>query len=131
MIVSRRNMLRYICHSLHCVFKSSDQPLFICSAFITPACSGMIYVEAEKEAHVKQAIKGLTYVYNSRIALVPIKAMVQAVTVKAAGTAVRAQVPGACVILVRSELATGSASGAVGCTAATSLEWKTARIRTP
>ena len=39
--------------------QGSDDPLFIHSAFTTPASKGYIYIEADKEVHVKRAIRGL------------------------------------------------------------------------
>ena len=45
------------------------------------ACQGYIYVEADKEAHVKEAVSGLRDVFQSKPAkLVPLKEMVDAVS---------------------------------------------------
>jgi transcription elongation factor SPT5 len=38
---------------------SRDEKLFIRSAFTTPASKGYVYIEADKEVHVKRAIRGL------------------------------------------------------------------------
>lgn len=47
---------------------------------------GYIYVEAYKESHVKEAIRGLTcLLYGKGPQLVPMKEMVDAITVKGTG----------------------------------------------
>lgn len=52
-----------------------------CAANNTPL-QGYIYVEAAKESHVKDAIKGLRTVFSGKgVRLVPINEMVDAVTV--------------------------------------------------
>ena len=58
---------------------SPDSALYIHSAFTTPASKGYIYVEAEKEVHVKMAIRGLRAVKWWSVQLVPITQMVNAV----------------------------------------------------
>lgn len=47
------------------------------------ACGqGYVYVEADREAHVREAVKGLRPVFHSKpFKLVPLKEMVDAVTV--------------------------------------------------
>lgn len=62
--------------------KSENERLFIKSAFTTPAAKGYVYVEAEKDAHVKRAIQGIRALKAWKMDLVPIKEMVQAITVK-------------------------------------------------
>eukprot|EP00884_Botryococcus_braunii_P016048 jgi/Botrbrau1/3126/Bobra.0070s0099.1 len=57
-------------------------PLLIKSAFVQDHLKGYMYVEAYKEAHVKEAIRGLRVFYQSKGAkLVPLKEMVDAITV--------------------------------------------------
>ncbi len=53
-------------------------------ADVLPAApQGYIYVEAHKESHVKEAIRGLTcLLYGKGATLVPMKEMVDAITVK-------------------------------------------------
>jgi len=59
--------------------QGSDDPLFIHSAFTTPASKGYIYVEADKEVHVKRAIRGLRAIKWWKMQLLPITQMVSAV----------------------------------------------------
>jgi transcription elongation factor SPT5 len=61
---------------------SGDDPLFIKSAFTTDSSPGYFYVEADKEIHVKKAVEGLQFVFSYKVAIVPIKEMVQALEVK-------------------------------------------------
>jgi len=63
--------------------RSENERLFIKSAFTTPAAKGYVYVEAEKEIHVKMAIRGIRALKAWKMDLVPIGEMVQAVTVRA------------------------------------------------
>ncbi|GAX85054.1 hypothetical protein CEUSTIGMA_g12474.t1 [Chlamydomonas eustigma] len=57
-------------------------PLMIKSAFTLDHLKGYLYVEAEKEAHVKDAIKGLrSMFYGKGVKLVPLAEMVDAITV--------------------------------------------------
>lgn len=57
-----------------------DQRLFIYSAFTTPASHGYVYVEADKEVHVKKSIQGIRALKAWRCTLVPVKEMVSALT---------------------------------------------------
>ena len=59
--------------------QASDDPLFIHSAFTTPASKGYIYIEADKEVHVKRAIRGLRAIKWWKMQLLPITQMVSAV----------------------------------------------------
>lgn len=61
--------------------KDADR-LFIKSAFTTDSSPGYLYVEADKESHVRAAIEGNRWIQSFSITLVPIKEMVQALTVK-------------------------------------------------
>lgn len=76
-----------------------SQPLGIQSlpACLKVAClvQGYIYVEAYKEAHVKEAMRGLRIFFQSKGAqLVPLREMVDAITVNAkARTAIGAPAP--------------------------------------
>lgn len=57
-------------------------PLLIKSVFCQDHLKGYIYVEAYKEAHVRDALKGLRGVFHSKLPrLVPLNEMVDAVTV--------------------------------------------------
>ncbi|KAK9820946.1 hypothetical protein WJX81_001276 [Elliptochloris bilobata] len=59
-------------------------PLQIKSAFAQDHLKGYIYVEAFKEAHVKEAMRGLRIFFQSKGAqLVPLREMVDAITVNA------------------------------------------------
>lgn len=58
-----------------------QDPVFIKTAFITNVGSGYLYVEAEKEIHVRKALANIR-VNTQKIKLVPIKEMVQAITVQ-------------------------------------------------
>lgn len=57
-------------------------PLLIKSAFCLDHLKGYIYVEAHKEAHAREALKGMRSVYHSKPPkLVPLNEMVDAITV--------------------------------------------------
>ncbi|KAL7154912.1 hypothetical protein ABFS83_03G036100 [Erythranthe nasuta] len=56
-----------------CIDKGSE--LRIRSAIAIDHLKNYIYIEADKEAHVKEAIKGMRSIYPGRIMLVPIKEM--------------------------------------------------------
>jgi transcription elongation factor SPT5 len=60
---------------------SPQDALFIKTAFMTSPGAGYFYVEAEKEIHVQKAVANLRFVYGRKIVLVPIKEMVQAVSI--------------------------------------------------
>ena len=53
--------------------------LHIHSAFTTPASKGYVYIEADKEVHVKRAIRGLRALKWWKVQLIPIAQMVSAV----------------------------------------------------
>ncbi len=68
-------------------YATRGQPLMIKSVFCRDQLKGYLYVEAFKEAHVKEALKGLRSVFNSRPPkLVPLLEMVGAITVPRAAT---------------------------------------------
>lgn len=56
--------------------------MFIKTAFMTNIGSGYFYVEAEKEVHVRKAIQNIRFVNTRKMTLVPIKEMVQAITIQ-------------------------------------------------
>ncbi|KAG1676522.1 hypothetical protein FOA52_000065 [Chlamydomonas sp. UWO 241] len=59
-------------------------PLMIKSCAALDHLKGYIYIEAEKEAHVRDAIRGLRTIFISKgVALVPLKEMVDAISVNA------------------------------------------------
>jgi transcription elongation factor SPT5 len=58
-----------------------DNPIYITSAYCNEQVHGFIYVEAMREALVKEALSGLRGVYQSKMKLVPVKEMVDTVTV--------------------------------------------------
>ena len=62
---------------LDCVGKGDA--LHIHSAFTTPASKGYVYIEADKEVHVKRAIRGLRALKWWQLQLIPIAQMVNAV----------------------------------------------------
>lgn len=68
----------------HYTFSDSERgpPLLIKSAVCLDHLKGYIYVESEKEAHVRDAIRGLRTIFSSKGAtLVPLNEMVDAITV--------------------------------------------------
>jgi transcription elongation factor SPT5 len=68
-------------------YATRGQPLLIKSVFCRDQLKGYLYVEAFKEAHVKEALKGLRSVFNSRPPkLVPLLEMVSAITVPRSAT---------------------------------------------
>lgn len=74
-------------------FAARGTPLLIKSVFCQDHLKGHIYVEAYKEAHVRDALKGLRGVFHSKPPrLVPLNEMVDAVTVPQKHT--RSIVPG-------------------------------------
>jgi transcription elongation factor SPT5 len=56
-------------------------PIHITSAYCNEQVHGFIYIEAMREALVKEALSGLRGVYQSKMKLVPVKEMVDTVTV--------------------------------------------------
>lgn len=62
--------------------QAQGQDLQIRSAVSLDHLKGLMYVEAEKEAYVKQACKGLRMIYSSKITLVPIKEMTDVLSVE-------------------------------------------------
>jgi transcription elongation factor SPT5 len=75
-------------------YRDRAQPLLVKAVFAKTGLKGYIYVEAHKETHVREALKGLHSVLHSKPPkLVPLSEMVDAITaVKAASKAVQ---PGA------------------------------------
>ena len=68
-------------------YAAKGQPLLIKSVFAKDQLKGYLYVEAFKEAHVKEALKGLRNVFNSKPPkLVPLAEMVSAITVPRSAT---------------------------------------------
>lgn len=59
-----------------------DDEIFIKSAFTTDSSPGYVYVEADKEVHVRKAIESSLHVYGYKITLVPINEMVPALKVR-------------------------------------------------
>lgn len=56
--------------------------LLTCLPLLWPLLQGYIYVEARKDADVKEAVRGLRMIYGSKPpALVPLREMVDAITV--------------------------------------------------
>ncbi|KAL9252903.1 putative transcription elongation factor SPT5 homolog 1 [Drosera capensis] len=63
--------------------KFVDKPeLQIRSAIALDHLKNYIYIEADKEAHVREAIKGLNRIYGSKVLLVPIKEMTDVLSVE-------------------------------------------------
>ncbi|KAL6525045.1 hypothetical protein OROMI_030638 [Orobanche minor] len=56
--------------------------LNITSAIALDHLKGYIYIEACKEAHVREAIKGMQYIYPYKIVMVPIKEMTNILSVR-------------------------------------------------
>ncbi|XP_077211563.1 putative transcription elongation factor SPT5 homolog 1 isoform X2 [Tasmannia lanceolata] len=69
-----------ICLMQKCIDKGSE--LQIRSAVALDHLKNYIYVEAEKEAHVKEACKGLRNIYSMKVMLVPIKEMTDVLSVE-------------------------------------------------
>ncbi|XP_077214762.1 putative transcription elongation factor SPT5 homolog 1 isoform X2 [Tasmannia lanceolata] len=69
-----------ICLMQKYIDKSSE--LQIKSAVALDHLKNYIYVEAEKEAHVKEACKGLRNIYSMKVMLVPIKEMTDVLSVE-------------------------------------------------
>jgi transcription elongation factor SPT5 len=58
-----------------------ENPLIITSAVWRENLKGFIYVEAHKQAHVQQALENMNGVFSSKTSLVPIKEMVDVMTI--------------------------------------------------
>ncbi|KAK9106284.1 hypothetical protein Syun_022295 [Stephania yunnanensis] len=56
--------------------------LQIRSAIALDHLKGYVYIEADKEAHVKEACKGLRNIYSAKVTLVPIKEMTDVLSVE-------------------------------------------------
>ncbi|KAK1371247.1 Transcription elongation factor SPT5 [Heracleum sosnowskyi] len=70
-----------VCLMQKCIDKGPD--LQIKSAIALEHLKNYIYIEADKEAHVKEACKGMRYIFTgSKILLVPIKEMTDVLSVK-------------------------------------------------
>ncbi|KAK1281423.1 hypothetical protein QJS04_geneDACA004957 [Acorus gramineus] len=63
-------------------FVDKGGELLIKSAIALDHLKGFIYLEAEKEAHVKEACKGLRNIYSMQVRLVPIKEMTDVLSVE-------------------------------------------------
>jgi transcription elongation factor SPT5 len=63
------------------VEREDDTNRDVMSAFTTPASKGYIYIEASKDVYVRDAVKQIRALKHWSIRLVPIKEMVQAVTI--------------------------------------------------
>ncbi len=61
---------------------NEDERFYIKSAFTQPASKGYVYIEADKEIHVKRAIRTLRQLKMWKMKLVPMHEMVGAVSVK-------------------------------------------------
>lgn len=61
---------------------TEEDRLYIKSAFTQPASKGYVYIEADKEVHVKRAIRGIRALKHWAMKLVPLHEMVQSVTLK-------------------------------------------------
>eukprot|EP01018_Ginkgo_biloba_P037558 Gb_30110 [translate_table: standard] len=62
--------------------RSRGTELKITSAVALDYLQGYLYVEAEKEAHVKEACKGIRIIYSSNVKVVPIKEMTDVLSVE-------------------------------------------------
>ncbi|MCO5547748.1 hypothetical protein L7F22_001199 [Adiantum nelumboides] len=62
--------------------RSQGQDLQIRSAVALDHLKGYLYVEADKEAYVKQACRGLRMIYSNKVMLVPIKEMTDVLSVE-------------------------------------------------
>ncbi|KAI7872532.1 hypothetical protein BDF14DRAFT_1873164 [Spinellus fusiger] len=62
--------------------KKSDDPLDTFSAFARESLKGYIYIEARRQAHVQQALLNIPYVYHSTLMLVPIKDMIDSISIQ-------------------------------------------------
>lgn len=62
--------------------ENSDNPLQILSAFARESLNGYIYIEAEKQIHVQNAIDKLNGLYAQTLKLVPVNEMVDCLTIK-------------------------------------------------
>ena len=71
------------------VREGSKQEMFMYSAFTTPAAKGYVYIEADKEAHVKNVINGIRALKWWKIALVPISEMVDAINVSVQSASIK------------------------------------------
>ncbi|PIA35445.1 hypothetical protein AQUCO_03500068v1 [Aquilegia coerulea] len=69
-----------VCLMQKCIDKGSE--LQIRSAIALDHLKNYIYIEADKEAHVKEACKGLRNIYSAKVMLVPIKEMTDVLSVE-------------------------------------------------
>jgi transcription elongation factor SPT5 len=63
--------------------ETTKKPLQILSCFTRDSLKGYIYLEAERQAHVTEAIERMNNVYGSKLHLVPVGEMVDCLRVKA------------------------------------------------
>ena len=64
------------------------QPIHILSVTISDRVEGMLYLEAFKEGHVREAIKGINHIYQSKVTQVPRNEMHQVLEMDKANKAV-------------------------------------------
>ncbi|XXG54874.1 hypothetical protein AAC387_Pa03g2645 [Persea americana] len=69
-----------VCLMQKCIDKGSE--LQIRSAVALDHLKNYIYIEADKEAHVKEACKGLRNIFSTKVILVPIKEMTHVLSVE-------------------------------------------------
>ncbi|XVE75442.1 hypothetical protein DITRI_Ditri12bG0094200 [Diplodiscus trichospermus] len=75
-------------HSAFCLMqkfvdmKSLGNKLQIISAFSLDHIKGFFYIEADRQCDINEACKGLTYIYSSRVALVPSNEVYQLLIVR-------------------------------------------------
>ncbi|KNA12168.1 hypothetical protein SOVF_128340 [Spinacia oleracea] len=69
-----------VCLMQKCIDKGSE--LQIRSVVALDHLKNFVYVEADKEAHVREAVKGMRNIYPSKILLVPIKEMTDVLSVE-------------------------------------------------
>lgn len=82
---SRAALVRNPTREMH----EHEQPLFITSAFTTPASGGYVFIEAPKEVHVKRAVMGIRALKWWSIKLIEIHDMVQAVKIEVKSATVK------------------------------------------
>ncbi|CAK9134254.1 unnamed protein product [Ilex paraguariensis] len=69
-----------VCLMQKCIDKGTE--LQIRSAIALDHLKNYIYIEADKEAHVREAIKGMRNIYSAKVMLVPIKEMTDVLSVE-------------------------------------------------
>jgi transcription elongation factor SPT5 len=84
-----RNIITSLMSAFYKKLSTGDEEMFIMSAFTTDTSPGYIYVEADKEIHVKKAIENVRFLNTYKISLVPIKEMIPALTVRLVTTSIK------------------------------------------